>query len=210
MAHWGWYWRIKKKHVAKTVCTKLISIDSFKIVKNGAIFSFSVQPFEVKATPSTDHLKITYRGRKDFAYEIPIDKLPCNYGGIRCYFKCPLCSRRMRILYFAEQSIFLCRICLNLGYESQRLRPSRRYAYMSEKVKTLVKNKGGDLGRYKKPPRMHKDNYQALRSKQFYYESKSYQAMNHEFRKWYSPKTLTYIDEFFDYVDESKEWRKQK
>ena len=33
MTHWGWYWNVKKKHIAKKLCSNLRSIDSFKIQK---------------------------------------------------------------------------------------------------------------------------------------------------------------------------------
>lgn len=103
---------------------------------------------------------------------IAIDKLTCNYGGFRYFFKCPLCQKRMRFLYFAEQSIFLCRNCLNLSYASQRLCPTWRHAHMQDKVKELIKQKGGDLDAYKKPPKMHYDTYRRLKDKYFYYEDK--------------------------------------
>jgi hypothetical protein len=209
MTHWGWYWGIKKQHVARTLCTQLVSIDSFKLFKNIGFTSFNIQPFGINAERTEDHFKLTYPGRKDNAYRIPIDKLPCNYGGMRYYFKCPLCQKRMRILYFSEQRIFLCRVCLNLGYPSQKLRPTKRYEHMNQKIKKIVKDRGGNLDIYKKPPRMHQKTYRMLRSRQFYYESKTLQASNAELRQWY-PKIAHELDDYFDYVDESKDWRRQQ
>jgi hypothetical protein len=207
MAHWGWYWKIKKKHIPRKLCSQLPSIDSFKLYKNTTIAGFTVQPLDVKAKPAADHLKITYRKHKDHVYIIPIEKQTCNYGGFRSYFKCPLCYKRMRFLYLAEHSIFLCRKCLNLSYLSQRLRPTHRYSNMSKKIKEQIENKGGDL--YKKPCGMQNTNYQKLRNKHFYYESKSNQATNQDLREWYGAKIEPYLDDFFDYVDESKEWKKR-
>ncbi len=115
----------------------------------------------------------------------------------------------MRILYFAQNSVFLCRKCLNLSYDTQRMRPTKRYEHTSDKIKTFIKGKGGDFY-YKKPPRMHNDTYQRLKGKQHYYESKSHQALNKELREWYSAKTTNLLlDGYFDYVDESKDWRKK-
>lgn len=205
MAHWGWYWKVNKKHIPRTLCSKLVSIDSFKVLQ-ATHPGFTVQPLEIKAIVEDDHLKVTYRKRKKYSYSIPIDKRPCNYGGFRSYFLCPLCKTRMRILYLAQNSTFLCRKCLNLSYESQQMRPTRRYARTSDKVTAIIKNKGGDL--YKKPPRMHTDTFQKLRSKQLYYESKSNQALNTELRKWHGSKIEPYLDRFFDYVDEAKSWQK--
>lgn len=207
MTHWGWYWKVKKKHISRKLCSKLVRIDSFTLYKTTTVFT--VYPVEVKAELMADHLKVTYRNRKETSYTIPIDKLTCHYGGYRYFFKCPLCQIRMRFLYFAEQSIFLCRKCLNLSYETQCLRPTERYMYTSEKIKGIIKNKGGDLSMYKKPPRMHNVTYQRLKSKQFYYENKSHQALGNELREWYGAKIEPYLDPFFDYVDEGKEWRKR-
>jgi hypothetical protein len=208
MTHWGWYWKVKKKHVPRKLCSKLPQIDSFRFYKgtqkHNIITGFIVDPLEVKAEAYPDHLKVTYRNRKEHSYTIAVDKLPCNYGGNRYFFKCPLCQKRMRFLYFAEQSIFLCRKCLNLSYQSQRLRPTNRYEHMSDKIKAAIKTKGGDLDLFKKPPRMHKGKYENLRSKQFYYECKSPQALNRELRLWHGAKVEPYLDKFFDYVDEGK------
>lgn len=207
--NWWWYWRIKKKHVSRTLCSKLTSIDSFKIYKKGPTHGFTVHPLEIKAIPMDNHLKISYSKQKEHSYTIPIDKLSCNYGGFRYYFRCPLCQKRMRMLYFAEKSIFLCRKCLNLGYEVQRMRPTKRYEYMSKKVKGYIKDKGGTFEGYKKPPRMHKEKYDALWEKCFYYDQKSRDAENEELREWHGPKVEPFLDHV-DYIDESKPWRKNK
>lgn len=182
MSHWGWYW-VKKNHIARTLCSKLTSIDSFKLYKAGTVHGFTVHPLEITAIPMENHLQIIYRKQGKHSYTIPIEKLSCNYGGFRYYFKCPLCQKRMRILYFAEKSIFLCRKCLNLSYESQKLRPTMRYNYMSQKVKKHIEDKGGNL--YKKPPRMHQATYDSLRDKELDYQLKSEQASDLELRGWF-------------------------
>jgi hypothetical protein len=118
-----------------------------------------VQPLDINAEATPQGLKITYGKRKTVSYTI----LPCNYGGYRAFFKCPLCIKRMRFLYFAQKSIFLCRGCLNLSYQSQKLRPTVRYSHMSRKMKNLVKQKGGSLEYYQKPPQMHTKTFKKLR-----------------------------------------------
>ena len=208
--HWGWYWKIKKKHIPRTLCSKLPSIDSFKLYRDSSMAGFQIQPLDINAEPTLQGLKITYRKRKQISYVIDVEKLPCNYGGFRSFFKCPLCRKRMRFLYFAEKSIFLCRGCLNLSYKSQRLRPTERYYHMSNKVKELVKQKGGSLENYQKPPHIHAKTFKNLRLKKLYYEDKSHQALNQDLRLWFGDKAEPYIDEFFDYVDERKPWVKKK
>ncbi len=196
MAHWGWYWNIKKKHIAKKLCSNLVQIDSFKICKNGIIRDFYVLPVQIIAKAYPDCLKITYRDCKSNSYHIAVDKLACNYGGLRCFFRCPLCQRRMRLLYLAENSIFLCRKCLNLSYKSQRLRPTRRYDYMSQKIDDFIKSKGGDLSFYQKPPKMHQKTYQRLKDDYFNYESKYRQALGSDLREWFGARAEPYVDDF--------------
>ena len=52
-------------------------------------------------------------------YSVSLDRTRCNYGGERLWFLCPGrgCSRRVAILYGG--SIFACRHCYQLAYESQ-------------------------------------------------------------------------------------------
>jgi len=51
---------------------------------------------------------------------------PCNFGGRRWWFICPVvdnayvCNRRVSTLYFGKGNSFGCRHCLHLTYESQR------------------------------------------------------------------------------------------
>jgi len=59
--------------------------------------------------------------KKEHDYEVLIETTPCNYGGERWWFLCPVCFRRCRILYQPpSQSVFACRICHNLSYQSQQ------------------------------------------------------------------------------------------
>src|SRR3990167_6791849 len=161
MAHWGWWWKVKNKaHIPKKLCSNMIKIDSFVIYKKGITHGFQVAPLDIKAMPMLNHLVIIYRNQKKNPYQIPVEKIPCNYGGIRCYFKCPLCNKRMRILYLAENSIFLCRKCLNLGYITQRWRPSIRTMIKHSEMKRQIKNLGGDLDINKKPPRMRTSTFE--------------------------------------------------
>lgn len=169
---------------------------------------FSIEPINVKADATTQGFKITYRQRREISYMIDVAGMPCNYGDFRYFFKYHLCKKRMRFLYFAENSVFICRESLNLSYKSQRLRPAERYYHMSNKVEELVKGKGGSLESYHEPPRIHAKTFKNLRFKKLYYENKPHQALNQELRLWYGEKAEPYIDQFFDYVDESKEWEK--
>ena len=64
---------------------------------------------------------------EDFNYEIRLTTTPCNFGGHRYWFICPLsidsvgCGRRVRTLYLPPGGkYFGCRHCYNLTYKSQQ------------------------------------------------------------------------------------------
>lgn len=200
LTHWGWYWNIKKKHRRRKLCSTKVIIDSFKILQAYNTVGFSVSPLDVMAARFDDHLTVTFRKRKKHTYIIPIDKQPCNYGGFRYFFRCPLCDTRMRFLYFGEQSVFLCRKCLNLSYDTQLMRPTRRYSHKSKKIEDLLTSKGGSL--YTKPKNMHKKRYEKLQKLHTYFEAKWHAEGNKELRLWYGPKIEPELDKFFDYVPE--------
>lgn len=70
-------------------------------------------------------LALGYRlGEQDVAEQIPIERVPCRYGGSRPFFRCPgivngrTCMRRVGKLFLHRQ-YFLCRHCHRLAYASQ-------------------------------------------------------------------------------------------
>lgn len=70
--------------------------------------------------------------KKDFNYKVRLDATPCNYGGLRYWFVCPLsangipCNKRVGVLY-KNGDYFGCRHCYNLTYRSKN--ENRRYRY---------------------------------------------------------------------------------
>jgi len=64
--------------------------------------------------------------KTDYDYKINLTTTPCNFGGVRYWFVCPLsvngvyCGRRTGTLYLASGGrYFGCRHCYNLSYESR-------------------------------------------------------------------------------------------
>jgi len=64
--------------------------------------------------------------KTDYDYKISLTTMPCNFGGVRYWFICPLsvngvyCGRRTGALYLASGGrYFGCRHCYNLSYESR-------------------------------------------------------------------------------------------
>ena len=64
--------------------------------------------------------------KKDFDYKVQIVSTPCNFGGKRYWFICPLaknnipCNKRVGVLY-KKGDFFGCRHCYELSYESRNL-----------------------------------------------------------------------------------------
>lgn len=63
-------------------------------------------------------------GRQELDYRIALTTTPCNFGGERFWFVCPLmrlgqqCGRRVGVLYRVDK-YFACRTCNQLAYSSQ-------------------------------------------------------------------------------------------
>ncbi len=201
MAHWGWYWKVKLKHRPKALCSNDRSIDSFALFKGGERRFFEVPEYQLKAELKDDHYRVTYGKKGRPSYKIFFEKQPCNYGGYRYFFRCPLCQGRMRKLYFASGA-FLCRKCLNLSYYSQQLRPMVRLRMTARRIEEGVEKRGGDLKLDEKPPRMHEKTFQRLKAKAKYYDARSGQESYKEVRSWYGAKGEEWLDGYFEY-----EWK---
>jgi hypothetical protein len=64
--------------------------------------------------------------KTDYDYKISLTTTPCNFGGVRYWFICPIskngvyCGRRTGTLYLASSgNYFGCRHCYDLSYESR-------------------------------------------------------------------------------------------
>ncbi len=72
------------------------------------------------------HLHSASQQKKDLDYSIKLVWTPCNYGGRRWWFICPLitngrtCNRRVTGLYFGNSPYLGCRHCHDLTYASCR------------------------------------------------------------------------------------------
>jgi hypothetical protein len=72
--------------------------------------------------------------KRDFDYKVQIITTPCNYGGVRYWFVCPLsnkttgapCNRRIGTLY-KDGDWFGCRHCWNLTYEARNKNRRNKY-----------------------------------------------------------------------------------
>jgi len=54
-------------------------------------------------------------------YDVRLATTPCHYGGVRYWFACPRCHRRVGCLYLPPGAIrFYCRKCHDLAYTSSQ------------------------------------------------------------------------------------------
>lgn len=111
-------------------------------------------------------------------YSVYLERTPCHLGGRRIWFKCPGngCGRRVAILYGG--SIFACRYCHNLAYESQREtyddRAMRRADTIRKKLSWTpgIANLAGG-----KPKGMHWKTYERLKAKHDAFAHKSWSSL---------------------------------
>jgi hypothetical protein len=117
------------------------------------------------------HVTLSYRTRRHESeewtskeYPVTVEWTRCNYGGERAWFRCPAanCRRRVAILYGG--SIFACRRCHNLAYDSQS---ETRHSRALGKVQAIRVKLGGEpCGDFPpKPKGMHWRTYYRLRQK---------------------------------------------
>jgi hypothetical protein len=99
----------------------------------------------------------------------------CNFGGRRAWFLCPAigCRRRVAILYGG--SIFACRHCYHLAYDSQRDQAHDRTLTRAQAIRIKL---GGSPGLAQpfppKPKGVHWRTYERLRAKIEAYASRSW------------------------------------
>ena len=121
----------------------------------------------IKLRSETDRVILRYRHRrfdepwKQQEYPVMLEWTPCNYGGTRVWFRCPIsgCGRRVAVLY--GNGIYACRQCHRLAYESQREQP---YSRALSRAQAVVEKLGGTWteGFPDKPKGMHWNTYSRL------------------------------------------------
>lgn len=96
-------------------------------------------------------------------YPIGIDWTPCNFGGQRPWFLCPVASCRHRVAILYVGKMFACRNCYQLAYWSQREKAEARIARRADRIR---KQLGWELGilndKGTKPKGMHSETFDRL------------------------------------------------
>ena len=101
---------------------------------------------------------------EDKEYPVGLEWTPCHYGGHRPWFLCPCCRRRVAILFGG--SIYACRHCHNLAYDSQREMVHTRLQSRAHKLRARL---GGDCW-WHRPKGMHQRTYKKLLAEYQHYE----------------------------------------
>lgn len=102
--------------------------------------------------------------RQDYNYLIKVDTTTPHYGGVRYWWLCPHCGRRVRILYGGSR--FLCRHCHNLTYETAQAGKHDFYPTIDNRLYFIRRKLQGKWhflhGPGEKPKGMHWDTYGRL------------------------------------------------
>ena len=76
--------------------------------------------------------------RASYDYEVSLVTTLCNFGGVRYWFVCPECSRRVGGLYLAPgERYFICRKCSNLTCHSRNRCVMAAFGHTSRQIEKL-------------------------------------------------------------------------
>ena len=109
---------------------------------------------------SSVDLNYSYRG-KAYRYSIQLTTTAPHYGGLRYFWLCPKCSKRVSVLYCA--GTYVCRHCLSVPYGSQlQTKTDRIYSKLNALRDRLGWSVGIINGIGSKPRYMHHSTYERL------------------------------------------------
>lgn len=120
----------------------------------------------IKYNKEEGYIEISYTCNHSEAIrlQIPVVITHPNFGGVRYWFKCPFCGKKITTLYITRK-YFSCRKCNNLTYRSQQYSYYDRMRLMSDKYESLAKRNGI------KKKGMHWSTYNELMDKAMDYDN---------------------------------------
>lgn len=84
------------------------------------------------------HVRFAYKVADTlYDYEVSLVTTPCNLGGVRYWFACPMCGQRVGCLYLATANQFLCRHCNDLTYQSRSRSGIALFGYTCRQIDKL-------------------------------------------------------------------------
>ena len=76
--------------------------------------------------------------KTDYDYKVNLVTTACHFGGVRYWFGCRTCGRRVGVLYLAPGDVhFRCRQCNNLSYHSRNRCPVETFGHTSRQIDEL-------------------------------------------------------------------------
>lgn len=133
---------------------------------------------------AADSVMLDYRSRtnggewQERSYPVRLAWTPCHYGGQRAWWLCPAvgCGRRVAVLYGG--SVFACRHCHKLAYQSQREPLDDLAARRANKLRERLGWQAGILN-YNggKPKGMHWKTYWRLYASHNTHQSQALEVM---------------------------------
>jgi hypothetical protein len=102
---------------------------------------------------------------QDMNYPVRLTWTPCNFGGQRPWWRCPVsgCGRRVAVLFGGN--VYACRHCQKVQYQSTRETPADQALRRAEKLRKRlgwVAGIANDLGA--KPKGMHRKTFARLQA----------------------------------------------
>jgi len=108
----------------------------------------------------------------DIFESIEVEWTPCTFGGTRPWFRCPICERRVAVLYL-PRPYCACRQCHRLAYPSTREAPHDRLLSKAQAIRQRLGGTANIVAPFPERPRgMHHRTYHRLKR-----ESESYERM---------------------------------
>jgi hypothetical protein len=84
-----------------------------------ASVSCAVNEYASYMTVSYGWWRYDQNEREEVSFAIGLTTTPCNFGGVRWWFRCPCCNRRAALLYISGRAL-RCTTCGRYSYASQR------------------------------------------------------------------------------------------
>lgn len=98
---------------------------------------------------------------QNYQYDISVTTTACNYGGVRYWWKCPKCYKRVGVLYCA--GLYVCRHCIGAKYQSQLIQPiDNHFKRIAELRQRLGWQGGLAHGMGGRPRYMHHKTFEKL------------------------------------------------
>lgn len=98
-----------------------------------------------------------YDEREEVSLPVRLNTTPCNYGGVRWWFLCPCCNRRVAVL-FIMGVMLRCVKCGRVSYASQRVDATSRAWTKQAKLEAKL------IDGWEKPKRMRWKTYARLQA----------------------------------------------